>query len=118
MYNKNIVGTSLLPFSQYKTQNSIFILCFRVNLGFCLAYNYFSSIKKPRLLRFSCIFSPKIIGFLLALDQVLRKPWSELTHFWTSTLWSKIEHPGGAEIADLTDFAGYVDPIRGPLGFL
>jgi hypothetical protein len=54
----------------------------------------------------------------LALDQVLRKPWSGLDHFWTSTGWSKMERPGGAEIVDLTYFAGYVDPTRGSLGFL
>jgi hypothetical protein len=29
-----------------------------------------------------------------------------------------MEHLGGAEIVDLTFFAGYVDPIRGSLGFL
>jgi hypothetical protein len=58
------------------------------------------------------------VGGLLALDQVLRKPWSGLDHFWTSTHWSKKEHPGGAEIMDLTYFAGYVDPVRGSLGFL
>jgi hypothetical protein len=28
-----------------------------------------------------------------------------------------MEHHGGAEIADLTCFAGYVDPTRGSLGF-
>jgi hypothetical protein len=58
------------------------------------------------------------VGGLLALDQVLRKPWSDLDHFWTSTHWSKKERPGGAEIVDLTYFAGYVDPVRGSLGFL
>jgi hypothetical protein len=57
-------------------------------------------------------------GSLLDLDQVLRKPWSNLDHFWTLTYWLKMERLGGAEIADITDFAGYVDPIRGPLGFL
>jgi hypothetical protein len=58
------------------------------------------------------------VGGLLALDQVLRKPWSDLAHFWTLTHCSKKERPGGAEIADLTDFEGYVDPVKGPLGFL
>jgi len=29
------------------------------------------------------------VGGLLALNQVLRKPWSSLDHFWTSTSWSK-----------------------------
>jgi hypothetical protein len=58
------------------------------------------------------------VGGMLALDQVLGKPWSDLAHFWTSTHWSKKECPGGAEIADLTYFVGYVDPVRGPLGFL
>jgi hypothetical protein len=43
---------------------------------------------------------------LLALDQFLKKPWSDLTHFWTSTRWSKMEHLGGAEIVDLIDFFG------------
>jgi hypothetical protein len=58
------------------------------------------------------------VGGLLVLDQVLRKPWSYLDHFWTSTYWSKMEHLGGDEIMDLTDFVGYVDSVRGPLGFL
>jgi hypothetical protein len=57
------------------------------------------------------------VGGLLALDQVLGKLWSVLAHFWTSTRWSKKERPGGAEIVDLTDFEGYVDPVKGPLGF-
>jgi hypothetical protein len=57
------------------------------------------------------------VGGLLALDQVLGKLWSDLAHFWTSTHWSKKECPGGAEIMDLTHFLGYVDPIKGPLGF-
>jgi len=34
------------------------------------------------------------------------------------TQWSNMEHLGGAKIADLIDFAGNVDPVRGPLGFL
>jgi hypothetical protein len=55
--------------------------------------------------------------YFLALDQILRKHWSDLDQFWTSTHCSKKEHLGGAEIADLTDFAGYVDPIRGFLVF-
>jgi hypothetical protein len=29
-----------------------------------------------------------------------------------------MERPGRAEITDLTDFVGYVDPLRGFLGFL
>jgi hypothetical protein len=55
---------------------------------------------------------------LLALDQVLRKPWSEFDPLLDFDTWSKMEHPGGAEIMDLTYFAGYVDPVRGSLGFL
>jgi hypothetical protein len=55
---------------------------------------------------------------MLALDQVLRKPWSGVTTFWTSTHWSRKERPGRANIMDLTDFASYVDPVRGSLGFL
>jgi hypothetical protein len=58
------------------------------------------------------------VGGLLALDQVLRKPWSGSDHFWTSTGCSKMECPGGAEIANLTYFAGYMDPVRSSLGFL
>jgi hypothetical protein len=46
------------------------------------------------------------VGGLLALDQVLRKHWSGLTTFWTSTGWSKMEHPGGAEIAGSHLFCG------------
>jgi hypothetical protein len=38
-------------------------------------------------------------GFMLALDQVLRKHWSCLTTFGTLTGWSKMEHPGEVEIA-------------------
>jgi hypothetical protein len=57
-----------------------------------------------------------ILG-LLALDQVLRKPWSGLTTFWTSTHWSRKECPHGAEIMDLTYFSGYVDPTSGFLWF-
>jgi hypothetical protein len=55
---------------------------------------------------------------VLALDQVLGKLCSSLTHFWTSTHWSNKECPGRAEIMDLTDFEGYVDPVKGPIGFL
>jgi hypothetical protein len=55
---------------------------------------------------------------VLALDQVLRKPWSKLSQFWTLTHWSRKEHLGRAEIMDLTYFAGYIDPVRGSLGFL
>ena len=58
------------------------------------------------------------VGGLLALDQFLRKPWSGLDQFWTSIGWSKMEHLGGAEIAILSYFAGYVDLVRGSLGFL
>jgi hypothetical protein len=54
---------------------------------------------------------------MLALNQV-RKPWLVLTNFLTSIGWSKMEHPGEAEIADLTCFVGYVDPARGSLGIL
>jgi hypothetical protein len=36
---------------------------------------------------------------MLSLDQCLRKHWSCLTTFGTSTGWLKMEHPGGAEIA-------------------
>jgi hypothetical protein len=46
------------------------------------------------------------VGGLLALDQVLRKHWSCLTTFGTSTGWSKMEHPGGARSWDLTCFVG------------
>jgi hypothetical protein len=58
------------------------------------------------------------VGGLLALDQVLRKPWSDLDHFWNSTHWLRKECLGEADIVDLTYFVGYVDPVRGPLGFL
>jgi hypothetical protein len=55
---------------------------------------------------------------MLALDQVLRKPWSGLDHFWTSPHCLKKECPGRAEITDLTYFVGYEDPVRGFLGFV
>jgi hypothetical protein len=55
------------------------------------------------------------VMYLLDLDQVLRKPWSGLDHFWTSTGWSKMDRLGGDEIGDLTCFAGFV---KGYLGFL
>jgi hypothetical protein len=55
---------------------------------------------------------------MLALDQVLRKHWSYLAHFWTSTRWSKKERLGRDEIADVTYFVRYVDLVRGDLGFL
>jgi hypothetical protein len=58
-----------------------------------------------------------ILVDMLALDQVSRKSWSGLDHFLTSIGWSKMEHPGGAQIVDLTDFLVYVDPTRGYLGF-
>jgi hypothetical protein len=66
--------------------------------------------KKPRKLeeRGKC---------MLALDQVLEKLWSVLAQFWTLTCYSKKEHLGGAKIMDLTDFEGYVDPVKVPLGF-
>jgi hypothetical protein len=57
------------------------------------------------------------VGGFLALNQVLGKLWSALTHFGTSTHWLKKEHPGEVEIEDLTNFEGYVDPTKGPLGF-
>jgi hypothetical protein len=50
------------------------------------------------------------VGGLLALDQVLRKHWSCLTTFGTSTQLLKKERPGGAEIVNLTCFVGFVDP--------
>jgi hypothetical protein len=53
------------------------------------------------------------VGGLLALDQVLRKHWSCLTTFGTSTGWSKMEHPGGAEIVGSHSFCGLVDPTKG-----
>jgi hypothetical protein len=54
---------------------------------------------------------------MLALDQVLRKHWSCLTTFGTSTGWSKMEHPGRAEITDLTCFVGLWTQQR-VLGFM
>jgi hypothetical protein len=57
------------------------------------------------------------VGGLLALDQVLRKPWSSLTTFWTSTHWSRKECPSGADIIDITYFVGYVYLTRGLYGF-
>jgi hypothetical protein len=53
------------------------------------------------------------VGGLLALDQVLRKHWSCLTIFGTSTGWSKMERPGGAEIVGSHSFCGLVDPTKG-----
>jgi hypothetical protein len=55
---------------------------------------------------------------VLALDQVLRKHWSCLTTFGTSTGWSKMECPGGAEIAGSHLFCRLVDPTKGLLGFM
>jgi hypothetical protein len=46
------------------------------------------------------------VGGLLALDQVLREPWSCLTIFGTSTGWSKTERPSEAEIAGSHPFCG------------
>jgi hypothetical protein len=67
-------------------------------------------------------FCAEAVGIaLLALDQVLGKLWlvlEVLAHFWTSTPWSKQEHPSRAEIMNLTYFEGYVDLVRGPLGFV
>jgi hypothetical protein len=57
------------------------------------------------------------VGGLLALDQVLRKTWSGLDNFLTSTCWSNMEHPSRAKIVDLTYFVGYVDLARVSLGF-
>jgi hypothetical protein len=45
-----------------------------------------------------------IVGGMLALDQVLRKRWSCLTIFGTSTSWSKTKHPGEAEITGSRPF--------------
>jgi hypothetical protein len=50
---------------------------------------------------------------MLALDQVLRKHWSCLTTFGTSTGWSKMECPGRAEIMGSHLFCGLVDPTKG-----
>jgi hypothetical protein len=55
---------------------------------------------------------------MLALDQVLRKPWLGLTTFWTSTHWWRKEHLGRVEIVDLTNFCGLCGPSKGSLGFL
>jgi hypothetical protein len=53
------------------------------------------------------------VGDLLALDQVLRKLWSSLDHFWTSTHWSTKERQGRADIAYLTHFLGLCGPSKG-----
>jgi hypothetical protein len=58
------------------------------------------------------------VGGLFSLKQVLRKPWSGLERFWTTTGWSKMKCPGKDEIMNLTCFMGYVDPTRGSLQFL
>jgi hypothetical protein len=55
---------------------------------------------------------------VLDLDRVLRKPWSCLTTFGTSTSWSKMECPGEAEIVGSHSFCGLVDPAKGLLGFM
>jgi hypothetical protein len=52
--------------------------------------------------------------YMLALDQVLREPWSCLTIFGTSTGWSKTKHLGKAEIARSRPFCR----IFGILGFM
>jgi hypothetical protein len=41
------------------------------------------------------------------------KTWSYLSHFWTSTCWSKKECPGEVEIVDLTHFLGLCGPSKG-----
>jgi hypothetical protein len=46
------------------------------------------------------------VGGLLALNQFLRKHWSRLTTFWTTTGWSKMERLGGAEITRSHLFCG------------
>jgi hypothetical protein len=58
--------------------------------------------------------SQVIVGGMLALDQVLRKHWSCLTIFGTSTGWSKMEHLGGAKIVGSHLFCG----LLGILGFM
>jgi hypothetical protein len=50
---------------------------------------------------------------MLALNQVLRKHWSCLTTFGTSTGWSKMERLGGAEITGSHSFFVLVDPVKG-----
>jgi hypothetical protein len=55
---------------------------------------------------------------VLSLEQFLRKHWSCLTTFGTSIGWSKMEHPGGAEIAGSHLFCRLVDPTKGLLGFM
>jgi hypothetical protein len=56
-------------------------------------------------------------SMLLALDQVLRKHWSCLTIFGTSRGSSKMEHPGGVEIAGSHSFVGLWTQQR-VLGFM
>jgi hypothetical protein len=55
---------------------------------------------------------------VLALDQVLRKYWSCLNTFGTSTDWSKMERPCRDEITGSHSFFGLVDPVKGLLGFM
>jgi hypothetical protein len=52
--------------------------------------------------------SPHRIFVVLALDQVLREHWSCLTIFGTSTGWSKMKHPGKAEIMGSHLFCGFL----------
>jgi hypothetical protein len=46
------------------------------------------------------------VGGMLALDEVLRKYWSCLTTFGTSTGWTKMEHPSKVEIMGSHLFCG------------
>jgi hypothetical protein len=55
---------------------------------------------------------------VLAFDQVLRKHWSCLITFWTSTRWLKMEHLGRDEIMGSHLFCGLMDPTKGLLGFM
>jgi hypothetical protein len=58
------------------------------------------------------------VGGMLALDKVLRKHWSCLTTFGTSTGWMKMERPSRAEIVGYLLFCKIVDRAKGLLGFM
>jgi hypothetical protein len=44
-------------------------------------------LKQGNIFEFPIFLRSKIVGPLLALDQVLGKPWSVLAHFWNSKHW-------------------------------
>jgi hypothetical protein len=68
--------------------------------------------------RYLPIYSQVSVGGLLALDQIFGET---LVNFGPLSDFDMLVKEGaldGAEITDLTNFEGYVDLVKGPLGFL